>query len=221
MSSTGYRLCQVTDRLDPGARLEEPLKALNRVLYCHRGGVTLSDGARVSEDEAAFVRAETDLVAGADGAVIWRFDLVPDGEDVQLIEGLGVTSTMAVDSALEGPDVTGGWIMRCDSVKFPMGGCAFTHVHQGPGIRVLREGQIRIDTSGRSHTYLPGQAWFEPGPEPVFAQASELECTRFIRVMILPEDLKGKSSIQYTNPDDLDKPKSQRYKGYVDEPIEV
>ena len=38
--------------------------------------------------------------------------------------------------------------------------------------------------------------------------------------MILPADLRGKSSIQYVNPEDLEKPKSQRYTGYVDEPIE-
>ena len=27
------------------------------------------------------------------------------------------------------------WLMRCDRVGFPKGGIAYTHVHQGPGIR--------------------------------------------------------------------------------------
>ncbi len=69
-----------------------------------------------------------------------------------------------------------------------------------------------------STSYGPGGAWFESGPEPVFAQAAERP-TRFIRVMILPRALVGKSSIQYVNEDDKAKPKSQQYKVYVDAPL--
>ncbi|MGJ8496000.1 hypothetical protein ACSFB1_12490, partial [Glaesserella parasuis] len=90
------------------------------------------------------------------------------------------------------------------------------HTHQGPGIRCLIDGTIRIDTHGRSTSYGPGSPWFEAGPEPVFAQAAMDRPSRFIRVMILPAHLKGKSSIAYVNAEDRDKPKSQSYKGYVD-----
>jgi len=38
--------------------------------------------------------------------------------------------------------------------------------------------------------------------------------------MILPRELKGKSSIHYVNAEDREKLKSQRYKGYIDEFIE-
>ena len=62
--------------------------------------------------------------------------------------------------------------MRGDSVAFPPGGCAYLHRHQGPGIRCLVEGGIRIDTHGRSTSYGPGGAWYETGPDPVFAQAA-------------------------------------------------
>ena len=44
--------------------------------------------------------------------------------------------------------------------------------------------------------------------------------SRFIRVMILPRELTGKSSIQYVNEEDKAKPKSQSYKIYADAPIE-
>jgi hypothetical protein len=40
-----------------------------------------------------------------------------------------------------------------------------------------------------------------------------------VRVMILPRELQGKSSIQYLNEDDKAKPKSQSYKIYADAPI--
>jgi len=220
MSHTGYVLRQFTDRLDPGAAPRSHLSGAHRVLYCHRGSVTLSDGTALSEDEALYRREPVGLTAGEAGAVLWRFELSRADAEPQLLDGERASSQLMVSEELAEPDPSGTWILRCDSVKFPMGGTAFKHVHQGPGIRVLREGQIEIETGGHKQVYLPGQAWFEPGPEPVVAVASELECTRFIRVMVLPEELLGKSSIQYVNPEDLDKPKSQRYKGYVDEPID-
>ena len=114
----------------------------------------------------------------------------------------------------------GDLLMRGDSVAFPPGGCAYTHVHQGPGIRCMIEGGIRIDTRGRSTSYGPGGAWYETGPDPVFAQAAADNPSRFIRVMILPRALIGKSSIQYVKAEDKDKPKTQSYKVYADAPIE-
>ena len=45
--------------------------------------------------------------------------------------------------------------------------------------------------------------------------------SRFIRVMVLPRALKGQSSIRYVLPEDADKPKTQQYRGYVDEFIEL
>ena len=72
---------------------------------------------------------------------------------------------------------------------------------------------------GHSTSYGPGGAWFEGGPEPVFAQAADDRPSRFIRVMVLPARLQWESSISYVNPEDREKPKSQSYKGYVDQPI--
>ena len=43
--------------------------------------------------------------------------------------------------------------------------------------------------------------------------------SRFIRVMILPRALLGKSSIQYLNEEDKAKPRSQQYQVYVDAPM--
>ncbi len=111
-------------------------------------------------------------------------------------------------------------LIRCDRVDFPPGGVAYLHTHQGPGIRVLLHGSIRIDTAGRSHDYGPLQPWFEPGPEPVFATASPTEPTAFVRCMILPSRLRGQSSIRYVRDTDAAKPKPQRYTVFVDEPLD-
>jgi hypothetical protein len=114
----------------------------------------------------------------------------------------------------------GDLLLRGDSVAFPPGGCAYLHRHQGPGIRCLMEGAIRIDTHGRSTSYGPGGAWYESGPDPVFAQGAADRPTRFIRVMILPRGLLGKSSIEYLDPADKEKPRSQSYKIFADAPID-
>jgi quercetin dioxygenase-like cupin family protein len=110
-------------------------------------------------------------------------------------------------------------LIRCDRVDFPPGGVAYLHTHQGPGIRVLLHGAIRIETGGRTHSYGPLEAWFEPGPEPVFAAASATDPTAFVRCMVLPADLLGQRSIRYVREEDLAKPKAQHYTVFVDLPI--
>jgi len=67
----------------------------------------------------------------------------------------------------------------------------------------------------------PGEAWFETGVDPVFAETRPDGPSHFLRVMILPRSIRGKSSITYVKPEDQDKPKTQSYQVFVDEPIEL
>jgi hypothetical protein len=78
---------------------------------------------------------------------------------------------------------------------------------------------LTVSVNGSSTTVEPLGAWFEAGPDPVFAAASATEPSAFVRVMILPRALEGKSSISYVNAEDLNKLKSQRYTIFVDEAI--
>jgi hypothetical protein len=174
------------------------------------GGRILREGETWHGVGAALVRA------GDAGASVWRWDLT-EGPSLSLAND-GIRSLAKISAPLE-TLTKGGLLMRGDSVAFPPGGQALTHVHQGPGIRCLIEGGIRIDTHGRSIAYGPGGAWFESGPDAVFAQAALDRPTRFIRVMILPATLQGKSSILYVNEVDKDRPHSQTYKRFVDAPI--
>ncbi|HEY7621409.1 MAG TPA: hypothetical protein VH834_16635, partial [Solirubrobacteraceae bacterium] len=64
-------------------------------------------------------------------------------------------------------DPSTDWLMRCDRVDFGPGGIAYRHTHPGPGIRYLLFGAITIDSLGAEHTFGPGEAWFERGPDPV------------------------------------------------------
>jgi quercetin dioxygenase-like cupin family protein len=156
----------------------------------HPDGVATDAGPRVVYD---VVRDEAHFgAASVDGdAIVWEVDERPEGE----------------------------WLVRCDRVDFPPGGVAYLHTHPGPGIRVLLEGRIRIDSAGESHEYGPGEWWHESGPEPVFAAASEDEGTAFVRVMLVPRELAGQRTIRYVDPGDDEKPKLQRARIYFEQPL--
>jgi quercetin dioxygenase-like cupin family protein len=118
-----------------------------------------------------------------------------------------------------GVDVRPGWLMRHDRVDFPPGAVAYRHTHPGPGIRYLLHGRMRIEAGGESHTYGPGEPWFESGPDPVLATASESEETAFVRVLLLPPEWAGKRTIRYVDPADEEKPKLQRPTVFGEYPI--
>ena len=192
------------------------MPAMPRMVFVVHGSATI-DGRTFGDGEAWFGENALALTPGKAGVTCWRFELAPASAASGGARGRSVISREKLAVSLDRlPE--GELLMRGDSVAFPPGGCAFPHMHQGPGIRCLIDGGIRIDTHGRSTSYGPGGAWFESGPEPVFAQAADRP-TRFIRVMILPRTLVGQSSIAYVNEEDRARPKSQQYKVYVDAPI--
>lgn len=215
---TSHNLHLFFDRQEPDGATDAPLTPRPRVVYVARGAATIN-GEEVAEDEAVFSTAGTTVAAAADGAILWRWELADPAAPPEVAEGPGVASRLAMAEPVDAASLAdeGCVIFRCDSVAFPPGGCAYTHIHQGPGIRCLRDGAIRIDSAGTSVTYGPGEPWYEIGTEPVFAQADATAFTRFIRVMILPPGLKGKSSVRYINDEDLEKPKVQTHRGYADE----
>ncbi len=195
---------------------EVALPALPRMMFVVHGRLAvpnhiLNDGEVWSGENAVT------LQAGSAGAAVWRWELAPSGAATGLATGNSVASREKLAAALTTLP-KGALILRGDSVAFPPGGCAYLHRHQGPGIRCLLEGGIRIDTHGRSTSYGPGGAWYETGPDGVFAQAADRP-TRFIRVMILPLAYQGKSSVEYLNEEDKAKPKSQQYKIFADMPL--
>ncbi|MGV3635135.1 MAG: hypothetical protein ACO1NY_12370 [Pseudorhodoplanes sp.] len=204
----------VEDVFSGGAAIT--LAAEPRMIFVLHGTIAVA-GKSFIDGEAWSGEGAAEVVAGPGGAMCWRYELSASVRDDGAIAN-GVASRTKLAAPLEYLPA-GGLLLRGDSVAFPPGGVAYLHRHQGPGIRCLIEGGIRIDTHGRSTSYGPGGAWFESGPEPVFAQAALDRPSRFIRAMILPQSLLGKSSIQYVNDEDKAKPKSQSYKVYADLPI--
>jgi hypothetical protein len=191
------------------------LPAAPRMVFVTHGMVTAGD-RQVQDGETFNDQKAVALTAGPTGATLWRWELVPGGSSAGAAQDGVVTREKLIARLDTLPK--GDLLLRGDSVAFPPGGCAYKHRHQGPGIRCLLEGGIRIDTHGRSTSYGPGGAWYETGPDAVFAQGADRP-TRFIRVMILPLTYLGKSSVEYLNEEDKAKPKSQTYKIFADMPL--
>ena len=192
------------------------LPAAERALFVAEGAVTVEweQGARLCEEGGAFLGEEAlALLPGPAGARLLRFELIgvgaSDGGALRAAPAAASEQKLAVDVSL---DPGFAWLMRLDLVGFPKGGIAYTHLHQGPGIRYCLEGAITIESEGASHTYREGEAWFESGTAPVLAPTSKDSETRFLRCFVLPRQCKGRSSIRYVRPEDAKRPKPQRYK---------
>ena len=205
------------DVLSSAENVEFRLPPLPRFIFIVHGAAKVA-GKMLNEGEAWQGEAAVTVKPGSGGVTCWRWELARGDQGSTTANAPGMTTHEKLTAYLETLP-KGELLMRGDSVAFPPGGCAYQHRHQGPGIRCLIEGGIRIDTHGRSTSFGPGGAWYESGPDAVFAQASPDKPSRFIRVMILPHELVGKSSIQYVNEEDKAKPKSQQYKIYADAPI--
>ena len=199
---------------DEEVRFDDPAP---RAIYVSAGSISV-DAEDVPLDGGVVLTDAATLCAGGDGATVWRWEVRSSNVDADVH---GHRTTLRLAGRIDPAAIADELLIRLDSVAFPPGGAALLHTHQGPGIRCLREGEIRIDTEDRSSSYCPGGAWFESGPEPVFAQASINVSSRFIRTMVLPRSLLGASSIRYVNDEDRDRPKSQTYRVFSEKPINL
>ena len=221
---TSHTLRLFVDSLAAKAAVAVPLAAVNRVFYVTGGKATLATPAAVATlaaNSAFYSNQTAEVEAGADGARLLRYELVAaDTGDDGIAAGDGISSELLLDAGfvLDSPD---GYLMRCDRVDIPPGGTAYTHTHQGPGIRCLLEGGFNVEVHGETKSIAAGEAWFEAGPDPVLAWAPDDAPANFSRVMILPRALKGKSSLRYVNPEDADKPKPQKYTIFIDRFIDI
>lgn len=203
----------IEDQL-PGGGDPVYLPALNRAIYVIDGEATieLPTGCCHQASGSGWLgEAAIGVMPGPSGVRLVRWELATPAADAALRAAPHVKSETRLAREIE-LDPAFGWLMRCDKVGFPKGGIAYTHVHQGPGIRYCLEGRIHIETEGHSHSYGPGEAWFEIGHAPVLAPTSEEAETSFVRGFILPRACKGRSSIRYVKKEDAAKPKTQRYR---------
>ena len=221
----GYILRLYNDVLAPTSGLPAELPPGNRSFYVTAGMPTIntpSVSATLAPASTFFSNQSVMITSGKEITCLLRYELVAAGKELEqgIVDGDGVTSTHKISAEV---DLESGnsYLWRSDCVDIPPSGIAYSHVHQGPGIRCLVEGRFTVETQGVTHEISAGEAWFEAGPEPVRAWAPDDKPGKFVRVMILPRSLSGKSSISYVNTEDKDKPKLQKYQVFIDREIEI
>ena len=225
-----FALRLTEDRLGAGVRLALP--ATPRVLYARDSASRIEiRPPTVQGDLAAPAATRHHLVPGTawhgTGDVVVAADAPAVVLRVELLRGAGVEGANAATSGsrrlLEHTielDPARAWLMRCDRVEFAPGGVALPHGHKGGGIRCLLAGTLEVTVGeGPPRQMRPGDAWFESGREPVLAKASTTETTAFVRVSILPQEIRGQSSIVYVDPAAAGRGRPRQYTVYLDEPL--
>ena len=204
------------DRLAAGR--SRALGPANRVLYAQSGDVAVVHAGTTSAlaaDSAWHGAGACVVRAGEAEAMLLRWELVAAGAAPD------ADGELVLEQALDLAPAT-AWLMRCDRVDFDPGGVALPHRHRGGGIRCLVAGGLEVTVGGAAPRLMrPGGAWFESGREPVLARASASEPTSFIRVAILPAEIRGQTSILYVDPGDAARGRPRRYTVWVDAPITV
>lgn len=216
-----FELSLYKDEIAPQAAVHlVPGKAI-RAIYVIHGGLRVRTGqfSGVLGGNSAF-HAPNDMQLSAGHLVTWilRWELALAGAPDARAGGEGVASKKLLTAPMQ-LDASMEYLLRCDRVDFPPDGEALTHTHKGGGIRCLLAGGIDIHTNNTVHRYAPLEPWYEAGPDPVYAKAAPTMASGFARVMVLPRELLGKSSITYVKPEDIDKPKHQKYQIFIDTPI--
>jgi len=217
-ASYTLRLCE--DTLPAGGH--GALGALNRVLYARRGSVTVASApreTRLAEGEAWHGAQACRIVAGEASGSVLRYELIRGAAPLEPLAG-GATHVLLEHAITLDPHDE--YLMRADRVDFAPGGVALPHRHRGGGIRCLLAGALEVTVGeAPARKVAPGGAWFESGREPVLAVASADEPTSFVRVAILPREIRGRTSIMYVDPKDAERGRPRTYTVFVDEPIDI
>ena len=216
----GYRLTLREYKLNRESKNIQLKGNMPRIVYILEGTTLLRKGSsqpcRLQSNSAMYSNEPLEIyVAGVKSVIlIWEF-LKDSKKSCAYVSSVHNEVSKKLEAEIN-LDIEDEYIIRCDRVDFPLGGIAYTHTHKGPGIRYLLSGSLDVMVGGITSHMVPKQAWFETGPEHVYAVSSETCSTSFVRVMVLPYSIKGLKSIEYVLQEDKDKPKLQQYTMFVD-----
>ncbi len=184
---------------------EAHLPALPRMIFVAHGAVTIADRT-LRDGEAWSGEGAVALKAGSEGATLWRWEMAAGDAAAGSLGGPRRRLPRKAHRFARNVAARARCCCAATASRSRRAAAPICTAIRAPASVVCIEGGIRIDTHGRSTSYGPGGAWYESGPDPVFAQAADRP-TRFIRTMILPVAYVGKSSAEYLNEEDKAKPK--------------
>ena len=204
------RLSLFEHHLEAGAPLLWP--AAVRALFIRAGSLKLTqpDGTVHTLDRLACLLTESALTLEGT-AEVWTFEL-----SRQTLTALSVEQRLhCVMSCNVGLEDERTVVFRLDRVEFSPGFETPKHGHKGPGIRRLYAGRLVADIGDEVRRVDPGDAWFETGHDPVIGR-NLVPHSGFVRAMVLPADLHGKTTFIPWDETEAAKPRGTLRTEYFD-----
>ncbi len=183
-----------------------------RALYVRQGRIAVAQDGATTELRENECRLFTGAVTLDGDGEAWGFELAPPNaaEDPARI-------VLARDLCL---DPAAPVLLRVDRVDFPQGAVTPRHGHAGPGIRRLLFGRLSAEIGRTRRRIDPGQAWFEPGDEPVVGR-NLAPASAFLRGMLLDPALRGETSFRAWTQADAERPRGVAYTIFLDEVVRM
>ena len=182
-----YLLKLFHDELGTNSEVTPGLESQHTIIYVWKGSATMNREI-VEADSAVYYEDFVAIKAGPEGAVLWRWELVPECDPIHLLQGEGVNSILRMSRKIKMFELvpTSKWLFRLDCV-FGHEGTTGLHSHPGSGIRCLLKGNLRVESEKgeSSDNRKPGDCWYEEGSYPVVSTADEGVKTAFVRGMVL------------------------------------
>ncbi len=194
-----YDFCFYQDALEPNRSFELTDDDLHRQFYLAFNTAAIN-GMDVHMDHGVYVRGATTVKAGAFGAWVWRCEVTPRDAAPSPATGEGVTSSLRLRKPIQTIDLAPGseWLLRLDATTMYPKLRVPRHIHEGPGIRCMRSGEIHIESVETTETYRANDPWYETGPDdPVVASSGPELPASFVRFMVLPTEYLGVRSIKF------------------------
>src|SRR6185312_5902332 len=141
------------------------------------------NGKTMNADEAIYCDGPVTLQASAGWSQVWRWELALPNTAPALLEGAGVLSSLRMSRVITHLAMLdkSQWLFRLDQITSAAGRIADRHQHPGPGIRCLLEGTFNVESAESERNLMPGDAWYETGPDTVVAWGSTQMPAKFLR----------------------------------------
>jgi hypothetical protein len=200
-------ILRLAEDVVPGNSAPIYLPAAARSVYLVEGDTAIEfvEGAQHHGAGTAWIgEGEISLLVGAQGARLWRWELLPESraEDDGVLRGAPSSTSVSKLSATVQLDSGFGWSMRFERVEIPRGGIAYSHAYPGPSIRCTLRGQITTEIAGESCRCGPGDASHEIGKRPIVTRTTNESEAIFVRCSLLPQACRGHNSVPYGNQTD-------------------
>jgi hypothetical protein len=216
-----YALNLYHDQIADGGASSEPLSAARRMLYVRHGRAVIN-GKPMNADEAVYCDTPVSVQSAGGWSQVWRWELVQPNAEPAMLAGTGVLSSLRMSRVIAHLPLLEGshWLFRLDQITSSAGRIADRHQHPGPGIRCLLEGTFNVQSVEAERDLMPGDAWYETGPDTVVAWGSKQMAAKFLRGMTLPIEWEGKVTGTWLS-GEMAKPKPGNWRLLVDKIIAV